>query len=223
VKSALSDKSALALRLIDALGRHVGQLTAQTIVETSCWRARAQVRSLRHEELGAVVPELEKGVKLFVKEPFKQQLCMTEISELARKREPGPQLPRIVKVAIVDENGMVEARGRARQIAADLGFSVSEQTQIATVVSELARNIVLYAGTGTVTIIAFPAGRPNIQITAEDQGPGIQELDVILSGQRRSKTGMGLGLRGSRNLMDHFDIDTGPDKGTRVVATKYRR
>jgi len=221
--AALADKSLLALRLIDALGRHIGQLAAQTIVETSCWRAHVQIRSLRQEELGTLAIEVVRGVKLFVRETFKQQLCEAEVTELTRPRAAASLLPKIVKVTITDENDMVDARGRARQIAADLGFSLSEQTQIATVVSELARNIILYAGSGTVTLISFPVGKASIQITAEDHGPGIADLDAILSGQRRSKTGMGLGLRGSRNLMDHFDIDTGAGKGTRVVATKYRR
>jgi len=217
-----SDKSVAARRLIDAIGRHVGQIAAQTIVETSCWRAHTTPTSLRQDEVPALAAELEKGVRLFVKEPFKQQLCLGEIAQVAQDVVE-VQSPRLVKVPIREERSLLEARGLARELAIDLGFSLAEQTQIATVVSELARNIVLYAGSGMITLCAQVSSRTSLQITAEDQGPGIADLESILNGSRRSKTGMGLGLRGSRNLMDHFDIVTGAGKGTRIVATKYRR
>ncbi|HEY3450581.1 MAG TPA: anti-sigma regulatory factor [Myxococcales bacterium] len=212
-------------RLVDVLQRHVGPLTAQTIVETSCTRARMNSHLLRAEQLPTLVPELEKGLKLFLREPAKQQACLAEIVSAGRgpRSTPRPALmPTLVKVPVNDELGMLEARAMARQIAADLGFSISAQTQIATVVSELARNILNYAGKGVVTLIADPAGRVTLEVVAEDQGPGIPDLDAVLAGTRRSKTGRGLGLRSSRNLMDRFDVKTSPGRGTKVVAAKYR-
>lgn len=209
-------------RIIDALGRHVGRVMAFTLVET-CMRGRSATTPLALQEMAALRRDLENGVRTYVREPAKQQLCLREIASVTTARDAMPDLPRLVKVEIKDETGMVVARGHARDMAASLGFSAAEQTQVATVVSELARNIMLYAGTGTVTLIAYPSGRASLQITAEDHGPGIADLDAVLSGARRSKTGMGLGLRGSRNLMDHLDIDTAPGRGTRIVATKYRR
>ncbi len=217
------DQSAAARRLIDAIGRHVGQIAAQTIVETSCWRAHTLPVSLKLEELPALAPELEKGVRLFVKEPAKLQLCLREISHVVARQRTQISAPRTVKVPIVEERHLLDARGLARELAVDLGFSFAEQTQIATVVSELVRNILLYAGTGMLTLTGQSSPRPSLQVVAEDQGPGIADLESVLSGQRRSRTGMGLGLRGSRNLMDEFEIVTSPGKGVRVTATKYRR
>ncbi|HEY3450586.1 MAG TPA: anti-sigma regulatory factor [Myxococcales bacterium] len=221
--SLQDDRSETARRLVDVLQRHVGPVTAQTIMETSCLRARLQSTSLRAEQIPALVPELEKGLKLFLKEPAKQEACLTDVSAVARRSAGSAQLPKLVKVPINDERGLLEARGMARQMAADVGFSVAAQTQVATVVSELARNIVNYAGKGMVTLIAYPAGRVTLEVIAEDQGPGISDLESVLAGTNRSKTGMGLGLRGSRNLMDRFDIETGTGRGTRVIAAKYRR
>ncbi|MGC4122529.1 MAG: anti-sigma regulatory factor [Myxococcales bacterium] len=215
-------RSESARRLIDALQRYVGPLTAQTIVETGCLRAQLTSQSLRPEQVPLLVPELEKGLKLFVKEPVKQAACLADLASVASRGSSTSLLPTLVKVPVADERALLEARGLARQMAADLGFSVSAQTQVATVVSELARNIVNYAGKGMVTLISYPAGRVTLEVIAEDQGPGIPNLESVLGGTNRSKTGMGLGLRGSRNLMDRFDIQTGPG-GTRVIAAKYRR
>lgn len=101
------------------------------------------------------------------------------------------------------------------------GFSIPDAVKIATVVSELARNIVVYAQKGRVEFEVFRTPRVGIEIVAFDDGPGIADVAHILSGKYRSRTGMGLGLLGSKRLVDEFTVDSAPGKGTRVVARKY--
>ncbi|HYK05527.1 MAG TPA: ATP-binding protein [Thermoanaerobaculia bacterium] len=120
------------------------------------------------------------------------------------------------------EYDLVAARRRARQIAALLGFDEQEQTRIATVASEIARNALRYAGGGRVEFgIDQRDGLPqSLAMTVSDRGPGIDNLDDILNGRYRSRTGMGLGLLGAQRLMDDLQISTAPGKGTTVTMRK---
>ena len=112
------------------------------------------------------------------------------------------------------------ARQRARQIAAALGFNEGEQTRIATSVSELARNAFRYARGGKVEFELEGSSAPQILLVrVSDEGPGITNLDEILDGSYRSTTGMGMGLIGSRRLMDRWEIDSSP-LGTQVTIGK---
>lgn len=127
----------------------------------------------------------------------------------------------ILRVEILHEHDVVLARQRARQIAQLLGFLEQDQTRIATAVSEVARNAYVYAGGGRVDFgVAEGTGEAVLQIRVADQGPGIPDLDLVLSGRYRSKHGMGLGLIGARRLMDQFEIESNPGRGTVVVLGK---
>ena len=116
---------------------------------------------------------------------------------------------------------LVAARRRARQVAALLGFDEQDQTRIATVASEIARNALRYGRGGSVQfgVATGPDGQ-SLTITVSDRGPGIANLDEVLSGSYRSSTGMGLGILGARRLMDDFAIETSPERGTTVVMKK---
>jgi signal transduction histidine kinase/CheY-like chemotaxis protein len=116
---------------------------------------------------------------------------------------------------------VVAARRRARQIAALLGFEEQDQTRVATVASELARNALRYAGGGRVEFgVENRDGADSLAMTVTDRGPGISNLEEILSGRYQSRTGMGIGLTGARRLVDDLQINTVPGKGTSVVARK---
>jgi signal transduction histidine kinase len=119
------------------------------------------------------------------------------------------------------EYDLVAARRRARQIAALLGFDEQDQTRIATVASEIARNALRYGGGGR---LEFAVDSRNsaaaFSLTVTDRGPGINNLDEVLSGRYRSDTGMGLGLLGAQRLMDDVQINTAPGKGTSVTMKK---
>ncbi|MGQ3301079.1 ATP-binding protein [Reyranella sp.] len=119
------------------------------------------------------------------------------------------------------EQDIVRARQRARHIARLVGFDRQAQTSIATAVSEVARNTVSYGGGGGLSF-ALKGDPPTqmLTMTFRDQGRGIAELESILGGTYVSPTGMGIGLVGTRRLMDEFEIDSGPS-GTLVRFGKY--
>ena len=117
------------------------------------------------------------------------------------------------------EQDVVVARRRAREIAAALGFDNGSQVRIATAVSELARNAYAYAGGGTVEA-RLSESPPTLAFAVSDAGPGIEALDDALAGRYRSRTGLGVGLRGVRRLMDDFQVDTGAGRGTTVSIGK---
>jgi signal transduction histidine kinase len=127
----------------------------------------------------------------------------------------------ILTVDVKSELDVIAARQRARQLAALCGFTMLDQVRIATVVSELARNIVNYASSGTVHF-SVSAQQPYqvLDIAVVDDGPGISKLDTILAGRYLSSTGMGLGILAARKLMERCDIVTAPGQGTRIMLSK---
>ena len=128
---------------------------------------------------------------------------------------------KIITAAITAEDDVVRARQLARTIAGALGYAGQDQTRIATAVSEVARNAFMYARGGKVRFsVDAKAAPPLLEIAVEDSGPGIADLQAVLDGSYVSQTGMGLGLRGARRLMDDCTIDSAPGSGTRVVMRK---
>ena len=123
----------------------------------------------------------------------------------------------IVTVPIESEADVVTVRQRAHRLAELLGFERQDQTRIATAVSELTRNAFSYAGGGRAEFILDPTPTPQVfHVRISDKGPGIADVQSILDGQYRSKSGMGLGILGARRLMDHFKIESKAGKGTTV-------
>jgi phosphoserine phosphatase RsbX len=110
-----------------------------------------------------------------------------------------------------------------RKLAAQLGFAESEQFLIATAVSELATNIIRYADRGRINLRMIEAdSRTGIEVTAEDYGPGIVNIDEAMQEHFSSGNGLGLGLPSVRRIMDEFAIESKPGQGTRIVARKWR-
>ena len=108
-------------------------------------------------------------------------------------------------------------RRRVREEAVRLGFKLVDQTKLVTAASELARNALVYGGGGTVTLEATDDElRSTLQLTFEDQGPGIPDVDAALEDGFSSGAGLGLGLGGSRRLVHEFELVTSPGEGTRV-------
>jgi serine/threonine-protein kinase RsbT len=118
---------------------------------------------------------------------------------------------------IAAEGDIARARQATRDLCRALGASAVGVQRIVTVVSELTRNMVLYAGGGCLSVEPCPKGRSRVTIVASDGGPGIADLTAILGGRYRSRTGAGLGLLGSKRLSGAFDVATGP-AGTTVTA-----
>ena len=126
----------------------------------------------------------------------------------------------IMTVALIEEADIVAARQRARQIAGLLGFEAQDQTRIATAVSEIARNATTYGGGGQIKFGIEQTETPSLVIRVSDKGPGVADIDAILEGRFNSTTGMGVGISGTRRLMDRFEIDSRPGNGTTVVLGK---
>jgi serine/threonine-protein kinase RsbT len=128
-----------------------------------------------------------------------------------------------VRVAIDGDEDVVPARAEGRALANRLGFSPTDATLIATAISEIARNILVHAGTGTLVLrAAEDERRCGVLIEASDSGPGIRDVDRALTEGYGTKGGLGLGLPGAQRIMDEFRIQTAPGQGTTVYMTKWR-
>lgn len=126
-------------------------------------------------------------------------------------------------IEIRRESDIVSARKTGRDVASAIGFQAVDCAKIATAISELTRNILLYAGNGTVLVKAVeaPSGRVGIEVTAEDSGPGIRDIDVVMRDGYSTSKGLGLGLPGTKRLMDEFEVASQQGRGTTVKVSKW--
>ena len=129
------------------------------------------------------------------------------------------------RIAIESDADVVVARQRARALAAGVDLTTTDQTLLATAISELARNITTYAVRGEVVVgvVHGDNGRRGIRVVARDDGPGIEDLEAALTDGYTTGNGLGLGLPGARRLVDEFDIQTAPGEGTTVTLVKWGR
>jgi serine/threonine-protein kinase RsbT len=126
------------------------------------------------------------------------------------------------ELTITAEDDVILVRRRVRDLAQSCRFSVFACSAVTTATSELARNVWVHAG-GGVAIIEKLAddARFGIRVEFKDEGPGIAELERALAGGYSTAKSMGLGLSGSKRLVDEFEIETAPGKGTKVTLTKW--
>jgi serine/threonine-protein kinase RsbT len=131
------------------------------------------------------------------------------------------------RIPIESDHDVVTARQRARELAARVDLTSTDQTLLATAISEVARNITTYATRGEVLLSivrdAGPPMREGIRVVARDDGPGIEDIDLAMQDGYTSGGGLGLGLPGARRLVDEFSIETGPSAGTKVTLVKWSR
>ena len=125
----------------------------------------------------------------------------------------------LLQVSLRTERDVVQARQRAREVAAALGLDNQDQIRIATATSEIARNAFRYARNGKVAFSVAVEPPQSLEVTVTDSGPGIANLEEILEGRYKSETGLGMGIIGTKRLMDEFDIETTP-KGTTIRMAK---
>jgi serine/threonine-protein kinase RsbT len=129
-----------------------------------------------------------------------------------------------IRVPINSDQDIVAARQKGRLLAAALGFSSGDATLIATAISELARNIVTYAKSGEIRLTAINGSvRQGIQVVAQDEGPGIQDIPQALRDGFSTSGSLGLGLPGVMRLVDEFEIVSAENSGTTVTAKKWKR
>ena len=128
------------------------------------------------------------------------------------------------RVPIGREGDIVTARQKGRELAVEIGFSGSELTVIATAISEIARNIVVYAQSGEIALSTERNGsRRGIVIVAQDSGPGIPDIQLAMQDGYSTGKSLGLGLPGARRLMDEFEIESKLGEGTTITMKKWAR
>lgn len=129
---------------------------------------------------------------------------------------------KILEVAIDTDEDVILARQKVRTLAQEMGFSMLNQTRLITAVSELARNIVVHAGSGTMAVYPPRSDeRRGMRIVFQDKGPGIPDVDQAMVEGFSTAGSMGLGLKGSQRLVDDFRIDSAPGVGTTVEIGKW--
>jgi serine/threonine-protein kinase RsbT len=206
--------------LIGILTRYVSAPTAQSIINLARQRAGVGgVGSARLDrgQLREMLVPIERNLRLFLQDPVKIGECGAALRALASGRAEGAP-PEALVIQIRAEDDIIRARVESRDLVARLGFTRTGVTRLVTAVSELARNIVQYAGEGQIELTSS-SSPPGVEVVAKDRGPGIPNLEQIMAGQYKSRLGMGLGLRGVKRIADRFDIQTGAGRGTTVSFT----
>jgi serine/threonine-protein kinase RsbT len=127
------------------------------------------------------------------------------------------------ELRVASEDDILHARQQARTVAEEMGFSITDCTRIVTAVSELARNIHLYADSGVMRWQEIDDGvNRGLELTFDDDGPGIDDVDGVLRGEHSTSDGMGRGIRGTKKLMDEFELTSSPEDGTTIVIRKWK-
>ena len=133
-------------------------------------------------------------------------------------------MPAESSIAIERESDIISARQKGRELAAAIGFSSTEQTLIATAISEVARNIISYAGRGEIRLSNIDKGsRRGILVIARDQGPGIADIELAMRDGYSTGNSLGVGLPGARRLVDEFELTSTLGSGTTVTLKKWLR
>jgi serine/threonine-protein kinase RsbT len=216
----------LEQEIVAMLSEYMTPITARSVLDLSLRWSRVDAGNLGPSDRERLLREIRKGVRLYVADADDQERCVKGLAVFLADGGNGtaPAAPeRSVSISVQSESDIVLARNEGRAICEEIGFTLALQIKVSTAISELARNIALYVGQGQIVLKIVDRPALGIEIIARDQGPGIEDLDAVLSGRYDSKTGMGMGLYGTRNLMDDFHIDTQPGRGTEVIVRKYLR
>ena len=125
-------------------------------------------------------------------------------------------------LALRSEPDVVSVRRRVREVSTQLGFTLVDQTKVVTAASELARNTIVYGGGGQMLIETLNGPRIGIRLTFEDKGPGIPDIELAMRDGFTTGSGLGLGLGGSKRLVNEFQIVSRAGEGTKVVITRWK-
>jgi serine/threonine-protein kinase RsbT len=127
-------------------------------------------------------------------------------------------------LSIAGDSDVVRGRQAVRDLAVAAKLSLVDQTKLVTATSELARNTLVYGGGGLLRAsIVADGGRLGVEVEFVDEGPGIADLDLALTDGWTSGAGLGLGLSGAKRLVEDFDVESSPGRGTRVRIVKWKR
>ncbi|WP_404430539.1 anti-sigma regulatory factor [Sutcliffiella horikoshii] len=127
------------------------------------------------------------------------------------------------QLTIKDDKDIIMARRLGREIAISMGFNYIDQVRITTAISELARNVIKYAGSGTVSIEVIHKYAPGLSVIVVDNGPGIPSIGKAMEDGYSTSDSLGAGLPGVKRMMDEFMIDSVMEQGTRIEVVKWLR
>jgi serine/threonine-protein kinase RsbT len=195
------------------LERYLSPLIARPMLQKALRERNLTPERFKDGDAHKLGPSLVRGMSLFVSEDDRDR-AVRELTELCERSQPNAEP---CQIRINSENDISVVRNEARRICEEVGAGSYTIQKVTTIVSELARNIVSYATRGTLEIVPVTGQGRRIILRASDSGPGIPNLDLVLSGRYRSKTGLGRGLLGTKRLSDRFDVATS-GTGTLVVA-----
>jgi serine/threonine-protein kinase RsbT len=201
-------------RILSVLARYMSRLHADMALRRAVAKVGIDTRLEDHRMYPQLAAALETSLRLFTSE----SLIETAVGDL--REVLAPDEPSSVKVELRSEADMSVARQAARNLAEKMGARSFETQKFTTVVSELARNIVQYAKRGEIELTPLSEGMRGLRVRAVDQGPGIENLQQILEGRYKSKTGLGKGIVGVRKMMDRFDIVSDAN-GTRIEVEMH--
>jgi serine/threonine-protein kinase RsbT len=125
-------------------------------------------------------------------------------------------------IPLASEPDIVLVRRRVRETASTIGLSLVDLTKVVTAASELARNTLIYGGGGTMQLESLNGPRLGIRLTFEDKGPGIPDIELALRDGFTTGAGLGLGLGGTKRLVNEFQIESRVGEGTKVVITRWK-
>ena len=195
------------------LERYMSRVNARGLVARALQERGLSERTLKREDLVKCSPALRRGIELFVS-PRIQAEALDRFKEFFRARSESSSC----RVELKKEADISTARAEARRMCENAGASAFAMQKVTTIVSELARNIVLYATEGTIDLgFSNQERHSQIVVKAVDNGPGIPNLNQIMGGQYQSRTGLGKGILGTKRLADTFHITTG-SQGTSITA-----
>jgi serine/threonine-protein kinase RsbT len=126
------------------------------------------------------------------------------------------------QMPVASEPDVVTVRRRVREMATKLGFTLVDQTKMVTAASELARNTLIHGGGGNLQITTLNGPRVGLQLTFEDQGQGIADIQLALRDGFTTGAGLGLGLGGAKRLVNEFNITSEVGKGTKVTVVRWK-
>lgn len=206
-----------AFAVLRELTRHVSEPNAKALLAVSASSAGVAVSALTPSHLPLITAQIVRTFGVFGIGTESISQCLVNLRALT-----GASLGRAeMVVPVLSEADIVTARDAGKQMCLELGFTEVAYIKVATAISELARNIVKFAGQGSITLRVLRSPKRGIEIVATDQGPGIADVEAVLSPKYRSRTGMGVGLRGTRRLMDHFEVKSQVGRGTIVTLRKH--
>ena len=208
--------------VLDTLKAFLNEIVAKSLMSLSRTTANVDMGAMESGDNLRLFRELEKGVRICLQDPTAQNECICSLSKILYPNNgKTPQGNKRAVVQIITESDIVTARSLGREMGKEIGFSPTDQIKLATAVSELARNIVQYGGRGKIVLAALNGTKPGLEVCACNERPAQENVDFVLSGQYRSKIGIGQALAKTKNLVDDLDITSDSKKGTEVTARKY--